>query len=95
MIDDDDLREIVNYKKINRSGKMAIINIDTLSQEFEDGDLINLETLIKKHLVPKSTKRIKVLARGNLDKALIVEADYFSKDAMKMIIFTEGSVTIL
>ncbi len=95
MVDDEDLRDLVNYKKLNRSGKMAIINVDTLSHEFEEGDLVNLEALIKKHLVPKSTKRIKVLARGSLDKALMVEADDFSKDAMKMIIFTEGSVTVL
>ena len=39
----------------------------------------------------KRVTYIKVLARGKLDKALTVEADDFSPQAVKMIVLTGGS----
>ncbi len=64
---------------------------DMLSDNFAKGDVVNTEILIEKGLVPASTKHIKVIARGTLDKALTVEANQFSIDAVKMIILTGGT----
>ena len=72
--------------------KKSIINIDTLSANFESGDTVNLETLKEKGLLQKKTDFVKVLARGLLDKHLTVEAQDFSADAVKMIILTGGKV---
>lgn len=70
---------------------VAIVNIDTLSQTFEDGDVVTLDDV--KHRVKgfngKATY-LKVLARGVLDKRLIVHADSFSPQAVKMIALTGG-----
>lgn len=88
----------LNFKKeyvSGQAGKKSIINIDTISKNFLEGDIISLETLKKKKLVDKKTTQIKVLARGSLDKALIVKADFFSKDAIKMIILTGGDVVFI
>ena len=74
-----------------RSGKKFAINIDTLSQKFESGETVNLDALKAKGLVPKKESAIKVLARGTLDKALVVEADAFSLDAIKMIVLVGGT----
>lgn len=71
-------------------GSRAIINIDTLSQNFEADDLVTLEVLKEKKLVPPRSSALKVLARGQLDKPLTVEADDFSMDAVKMILLTGG-----
>lgn len=70
--------------------KKEIINIDTLSNNFNSGDVVNLDTLKEKDLIPKKTDYIKILARGTLDKHLTVEANEFSADAIKMIVLTGG-----
>lgn len=72
--------------------RKEIINIDTLSSNFNSGDTVNLDTLKEKGLIPKKTDYIKVLARGTLDKHLTVEANEYSADAIKMIVLTGGKV---
>lgn len=76
-----------------RFQKKSIINIDTLSENFEPGDSVNLESLIAKGLIHKNSDYVKVLARGHLNKKLCVEANDYSADAVKMIILTGGTVT--
>ena len=73
-------------------GKRGIVNIDSLSRAFAPNDVVNLETLRKKKIVSPKVTSIKVLARGVLDKPLIVEANDFSMDAVKMILLTGGKV---
>ena len=68
----------------------GIVNIDTLSAHFDAGDEVTLAQLIQKGLVQKNVGRLKVLARGTLDKPLTVCADDFSIDAVKMIVLTGG-----
>ena len=74
----------------HRKGKKEIINIDTLSQNFNDDDEITLDSLIEKKLVSPKTGCVKVLARGTLDKRLIVDLDDFSLQAVKMIVLLGG-----
>ncbi|MBR2336193.1 MAG: uL15 family ribosomal protein [Clostridia bacterium] len=72
--------------------KKRIVNIDTLSDNFENGDTVTTEVLVEKALLPKGTNYVKVLARGHLNKRLTVEANEYSSDAIKMIILTGGKV---
>ena len=74
----------------HRQGKKEIINIDTLSQNYQDGDTVTLDSLIEKGLVPAKTGYVKVLARGTLDKKLTVDLDEFSLQAVKMIVLLGG-----
>ena len=71
--------------------KKAVVNLDTLSKEFEDGDTVDLAALKAKGLVDKKTKSVKILARGTIDKALTVKASEFSETALKMIVLTGGT----
>lgn len=73
--------------------KQSIVNVDTLSQCFENGEVVTLDE-IKKRVkgFNKNTTYLKVLARGTLDKSLTVEADGFSLQAVKMIVLTGGTV---
>lgn len=73
-------------------GKKYIVNVDSLSANFNNGDIVDLQSLKAKKLVPDKCGAIKILARGTLDKALTVEADDFSLDAVKMIVLTGGKV---
>lgn len=71
--------------------KRGIVNIDTLSEVFNSGECVDLESM--KQRIPYLNKRttyIKVLGRGVLDKPLTVIADEFSMDALKMIFLTGG-----
>ena len=61
-------------------------------KNFNDGDLVNLEALIAKKLVPAKTEYVKVLARGVLDKKLNVDLHDYSIQAVKMILLTGGTV---
>ncbi len=84
------LVETVVVKK-EAQGKKATINLSKINAMFEAGETVNLAALKAKKLVPASTTRYKVLAEGNLDKALTVEADSFSVQAVKMITLTGGT----
>lgn len=94
-VSDDVAAHFIDKKKsdVTRFQKKSIVNIDTLAENFESGDSVNLEALIQKGLIPKNSDYVKVLARGHLNKKLFVEANDYSADAVKMIILTGGSVT--
>ena len=72
--------------------KSGIINIDTLSQNFKDGETVTIEEIRKRIKGYNKVTYIKVLARGTLDKRLTVEADDFSLQAVKMIALLGGRV---
>ena len=74
------------------SGKKGIINIDVLSANFSDGDTVDIEALWEKKLVPANVGRVKLLARGSLDKALNVDLQDYSLQAVKMIVLVGGTV---
>ena len=73
-----------------REGKKVVVNIDTLSQNYKDGDTVTLDSLIEKKLVSSNTGYVKVLARGILDKKLTVELHDYSIQAVKMIVLMGG-----
>ncbi|MBQ9783849.1 MAG: uL15 family ribosomal protein, partial [Clostridia bacterium] len=71
--------------------KKAEINIDTISEHFESGDTVTLNSLKAKRLIPNSAGAVKILARGFLDKPLTIVAQDFSTAALKMILLTGGT----
>ena len=74
------------------AGKRTYINLDTISANYREGETVSLESLKAKGLIDKKSVACKVLARGMLDKSLIVEATDFSLPAVKMIVLTGGKV---
>ncbi len=87
--------ELESEDDITYGRRKGIINIDTISAAFEDGDVVTISALKAKHLVPKNIHFVKVLARGILDKSLTVKAHDFSMDAVKMIVIAGGNVVKL
>ncbi len=74
----------------SKGGKLAEINLDTICDNFEDGETVDLAALKAKRLVSLNAGRLKVLARGVMEKSLIVCADKFSIQAVKMITLAGG-----
>lgn len=91
---DEKAEQIVEVKfvKNKKAGKKGIINLDVLSANFEAGAHVTIERLHEKALIAQDVKCVKVLAKGSINKPLIVEADDFSLTAVKMIALTGGRV---
>jgi large subunit ribosomal protein L15 len=70
-----------------------VVNLDTLVERFETGVAITPELLRENGLV--GSKRIKVLARGDVGKALMVKAHKFSGKAAEKIAAAGGTAEVL
>jgi large subunit ribosomal protein L15 len=73
----------------------AIVNLDTLADRFEAGTVITPELLRERQLIRSSRQPIKVLARGDISKKLIVRAHKFSGKAAEKIAAAGGSAEVL
>ena len=74
----------------SKSNKQSEINLDTICENFEDGEVVNLSALKARRLISGNVGRIKVLARGVMTKKLTIYADKFSLQAVKMITLAGG-----
>ncbi len=74
------------------SGKKEIINLDTISKNYKENEVVSLATLVEKRLISSKAKAVKCLARGILDKPLHFELNDYSNDAVKMILVTGGTI---
>ena len=81
---------VVASKK--RAGKIEIVNVGMLDEIFASGEKVTLEALKAKGIISNAAKRYKVLADGELTKALTVEADEFSPVAKTKILAAGGHV---
>jgi len=71
-----------------------VVNLDTLAERFEAGVEVTPELLRERGIVRRAGK-IKVLARGDLSKALTVRAHKFSGKAAEMIASAGGKAEVL
>ncbi len=83
--------EVIERTTLVKSTKMAEINLDTICDNYDDGETVELAGLQAKRLVTKNAGRLKVLARGVMTKRLTVVADKFSLQAVKMITLAGGT----
>ena len=68
-----------------------VVNLDTLAITFEAGVVVTPELLRERGLVPRGKGLVKVLARGEVDKALTVRAHKFSGKAAEKIAAAGGT----
>jgi len=68
------------------------VNIDMLEARFDDGAVVNGDSLVSVGLVRDADRPIKVLGRGELTKKLEVHANGFTKGATEKIEKAGGSV---
>src|SRR5476651_547773 len=67
------------------------VNVDTLADRFDAGTVVTPELLRERGLVPRGKVRIKILARGDVGKALTVHAHKFSGKAAEKIVAAGGT----
>ena len=73
----------------------ALVNLDKLNDNFEAGDVVDFDALRAKKLLAKSDTIIKVLANGEITKALTVKAAKFSAAAVEKIQAAGGKIEIV
>jgi len=69
----------------------AVVNLDTIGERFEAGTVVTPELLRERGLVGDSAAPVKVLARGEIGKALTVRAHKFSGKAAEKIAAAGGT----
>lgn len=73
----------------------AVVNLDTLGEVFEAGTAVTPDLLRERGIVRDRSAAIKVLGRGELAKALSVQAHKFSGSAAKKIEAAGGRADVL
>lgn len=77
------------FKNINRV-EAHPVNLIDLEAQFEAGETVSFETLIAKGLVRKNASRVKLLASGEITKALKIEAGITASKTAKELIEKAG-----
>jgi large subunit ribosomal protein L15 len=72
----------------------SVVNLDTLAERFEEGTTITPELLRERGVAP-GKGLIKVLARGDINKKLTVQAHKFSGKAAEKIAAAGGAAEVL
>lgn len=72
----------------------AVVNLDALNR-FEDGSEVTPELLIETGVVKNEKAGIKILAKGNVEKKLIVKAHKFSSAAKEAIAAAGGTTEVI
>ena len=90
------------YRKLPKRGfknhfatHYAIVNVSDLDKRFNDGDTVNLETLMAAGMIKKSLDGLKVLGNGEITKKLTVEAAIFSASAKEKIEAVGGKTEVV
>ena len=73
----------------------AVVNLDALAEQFEAGTVVTPELMREKGLVRGKRLQIKVLARGDVSKALTVKAHKFSGKAAEKLAAAGGAAEVL
>ncbi|MEK7503837.1 MAG: 50S ribosomal protein L15 [Patescibacteria group bacterium] len=83
------------YRFKPRGGEIAVVNIEALEKKFKAGDLVNPETLLKQKLIRRIkgvTPYVKILAKGKVTKAFVIENSQLSAKARELIEKAGGTV---
>jgi large subunit ribosomal protein L15 len=71
-----------------------VVNLDTLSERFENGTEVTPGLLEERGIVSRG-RRVKILGRGDVTKAITVRAHKFSGKAAEKIAAAGGTVEVL
>ncbi len=80
-----------NYARL----QYACVNVDTLAERFDAGDQVTMEALLEKRIIKGRPKKLKILGRGELDKALTVRAHKFTEEARRKIEDAGGKAEVV
>ena len=90
------------YRRIPKRGftcpsskEIVIVNLSVLNDRFEDGAVIDVDTLIETGIVKKPKDGVKILGHGEVTKKLTVKANAFSASAKEKIEAAGGTAEVM
>ena len=91
------------YRRVPKRGfsntifkkEYTVISLSFLNDNFEDGEVVSLETLFNKCLIKKGRDGIKILGNGELNKKLTVKVHKISKSAKAAVEAKGGTVELV
>ncbi len=90
------------YRKLPKRGftnhfakKYAIVNLETLENKYAAGAVIDIDTLINDKVIKNKFDGLKVLANGDITKAITVKAAVFSAQAKEKIEAVGGKAEVV
>ena len=91
------------YRRVPKRGfsntifkkEYTVISLSFLNDNFEDGEVVSLETLFNKCLIKKGRDGVKVLGNGELNKKLTVKVHKISKSAEAAVEAKGGTVELV
>jgi large subunit ribosomal protein L15 len=87
--------KLKGYRSFRFDKDFAVVNLEVLEKNTNDGEIINPENLIKKGIISKikgRTPKVKILGTGKFTKKLVVENCKTSKTAKEAIEKAGGSI---
>jgi len=81
------------FKNIN-SKDIVAINVSSLEQ-FENGDVVDIQTLIERGIIKDVRDGVKILGNGEFTKKLTVKANAFSASAKEKIEALGGTAEVI
>lgn len=79
-------RRLPKYGFKNFTKKVyAVVNLETLEEKFDSNDVVTPEVLLERGIIDRLYDGVKILARGEITKPLVVKAQKFSKTAKEKI----------
>lgn len=75
--------------------RWAVVNVGDLSRLFEAGSRVDREALVKARLVRSRGEAVKILGKGEIDRALVVVASRFSETARRKITEAGGTIEVV
>lgn len=88
------LPQVRGFKPVNKK-IYALVNVDTLEERFEAGDVVTPDLLISRGVLRDLHHGLKILGDGTLTKSLTVHAHKFSKSAVEKLQAAGGSAEVL
>ena len=82
--------EIKEEPRRNVNPTVAVVDICSLEEHYDAGDVIDLASLKERSLILPTALVLKVYASGTLSKPFTVEANHFTLDAIKAISDADG-----
>jgi large subunit ribosomal protein L15 len=82
--------KLKGFKSIHK--KPSEVYLHTLEKNFNDGEVVSVESLKEKRLIPSSSEHAKILNSGTLSKKIVVSGVLSSKGAAEKIRSVGGEV---
>ncbi|MBP5301512.1 MAG: 50S ribosomal protein L15 [Bacilli bacterium] len=87
-----------HYEQNKNRNQSFIINVNVLNKKFNDGDMVNIDSLKQKKIIKKCKfiRFIKILGKGKLEKKISIDTDKIkiSKNAENKIKNLGGAIKI-